>query len=228
MSEVIAFSFQNQSRHFKKNDGRLTYQLQSFQKNVNEGLEITHDCREILRFGHFQTTMSGRRRVSFFLPYNKDENRIPSDMKHVTLENTKNLWYTKEEILQFKKRTKTCVIERGLSDNNNDYSGLERYLDPRRSKFKKSAVYYTLKSQSFNRDPEFTREVSRRCTSWAKKLAIQQGFEDFCSAYAGESFLESSSNRNEDYEHSKEGKRERIKPVSENRRVRRRTVSSSA
>mmetsp|Transcript_39917 Transcript_39917/g.96307 ORF Transcript_39917/g.96307 Transcript_39917/m.96307 type:complete len:132 (-) Transcript_39917:101-496(-) len=48
---------------------------------------------------------------------------------------------------------------------------------------KKSAKYHILHAQKKSRDPEFIRSVSRRCTAWARAIAREQGFHDYCAVY---------------------------------------------
>ena len=137
-----------------------------------------------------------RRLVQFSLLVEDKENTtiVPyraKPMKELTIDISRDMWYTNDEIKTFRKNAKDLVVRRlrrparpnTVTNAGEDLTGLERYFDTKRTKHKKSAIYYIIKSQSFNKDPEFTREVSRRCSSFAKNVAAKQGFEDFCNVY---------------------------------------------
>lgn len=116
-----------------------------------------------------------RPRVSFCLP--QDEK--PFDVPKIK-ERSRKLWYSQSEIMIFKLKAKAEILKG--KQTSEDTSGFERF-DATRSKYKKSALHYVLMSQKVKRDPDFQRYISLRCTSWAKLLALNQGFEDFCKVY---------------------------------------------
>jgi hypothetical protein len=104
----------------------------------------------------------------------------PPLMKELTIEIARQLWYSQEEILKFKQHAKTIILHR--KQTTEDTSGFERF-DITRAKYKKKALHYVLLSQKVQRDPEFQRYISRRCTARAKVIALNQGLEDFCEVY---------------------------------------------
>lgn len=124
------------------------------------------------------------RRVQF----SNDENNAQSaPHKELSSEMVEDIWYSSEEIQNFKEEVRSMVLQhyykQGETKNENDeMAGLEKY-DPRRSRFKQSALYYTLRAQRQSRDPKFLRSVARRCTAWARALATSQGFHDHCAVY---------------------------------------------
>jgi len=96
-------------------------------------------------------------------------------------------WYSYQEIQHFKEEVRSAVLrhyyQQGETKNEDDeMAGLEKY-DPQRSQYKQSALHYTLQAQSQSRDPSFLRSIARRCTAWARTLAINQGFNDYCAVY---------------------------------------------
>jgi hypothetical protein len=127
---------------------------------------------------------SRHRRVQF----SNDENDAQSaPPKELSLEMIEVIWYSSQEIQHFKEEVRSMVLrhyyQQGETKNEDDeMAGLEKY-DPRRSKYKQSALYYTLQAQSQSRDPNFLRLVARRCTAWARTLATNQGFHDHCAVY---------------------------------------------
>ena len=103
-----------------------------------------------------------------------------------------DMWFTYEEITKFKHDVRSLVIRKvqrnnnkGITnndDNDEEMSGLEKY-NPQRSAYKKSALYHILNAQKKSRDPQFLRAVSRRSTAWARAIANEQGFKDYCAIY---------------------------------------------
>ncbi|KAL3932771.1 MAG: hypothetical protein SGBAC_010696 [Bacillariaceae sp.] len=112
-----------------------------------------------------------------------DENDSQSPAhRALTSEMISELWYTHEEVTKFKNDIRSLVIRQVQKGDlpKEEMMGLEKY-NPQRSEFKKSAKYHILHAQRQNQDPEFLRSVSRRCTAWARAIARDQGFQDFCA-----------------------------------------------
>jgi hypothetical protein len=122
-----------------------------------------------------------QRRIHFAVP-NDENDSVPSTMTELTDDIINDLWYTEEEITTFKMMAKMIVFS-GKVPAGETMAGLERYHDIRRSKYKKSAIFYTLQAQHANTNPDFIMEVSRRCTIWARTVAENQGLEHFCEVY---------------------------------------------
>lgn len=112
----------------------------------------------------------------------ENDSIVPPPMKELTLTMINDVWYTEEEITNFKRTAKRIVCT-GRIPEGDSVSGLERYQDIQRSKYKRSALYYILQAQQSSRNPEFIRAVSKRCTAWARHVAFNQGFAQYCQVY---------------------------------------------
>ncbi|CAJ1965471.1 unnamed protein product [Cylindrotheca closterium] len=133
-----------------------------------------------------QSNNKTKRRVHFSADEN-DSRSAPHE--ELTLEMIDDMWYTPQHIDHFKQSVKYIIYiilnkEKQSEDEHaeTETSGLERYR-PQRSEYKRSALFYTLHAQSKDRNPEFIRAVARRCTAWARSIATEQGFEDYCDVY---------------------------------------------
>jgi hypothetical protein len=123
-----------------------------------------------------------RQRKVHFAVHDDENDSFPSAMKELTDDIIIALWYTEQEITSFKITAKMIVLSGNVPEGET-MTGLERYHDIRRSKYKKSAIFYILQAQKASRNPDFIRAVSRRCTVWARTVAANQGFEHFCAVY---------------------------------------------
>lgn len=126
-----------------------------------------------------------QRRVHFSVNDENDSRSAPH--QELTAEMINDMWYTPQNIDSFKENAKYAIVNQAkLSqmDDNEEFSmsGLERY-GRQRTEYKRSALYYTLDAQRKTRNPDFIRSVARRCTAWARSVAAQQGFEDYCDVY---------------------------------------------
>lgn len=126
-------------------------------------------------------TKNHQRKVHFAL--NDETDSRPAPHQELTTEMIEDMWYSPQYIDYFKQSAKYMVLNREkLNEEELCMSGLERYLG-KRSEYRRSALFYTLQAQRKTRNPEFIRAVSRRCTAWARSIATQQGFEDYCEVY---------------------------------------------
>jgi len=127
---------------------------------------------------------SRHRRVQFSNDGNDAQSAPPKELSSEMIE---VIWYSSQEIQHFKEEVRSMVLrhyyQQGETKNEDDeMAGLEKY-DPRRSKYKQSALHYTLQAQSHSRDPNYLRSIARRCTAWARTLATNQGFHYYCAVY---------------------------------------------
>lgn len=122
------------------------------------------------------------RRVRFSMNDENDSQSAPH--KELTAEMIDDLWYTEDEITEIKNNVRSLVIRNSQHKVNDEeeMAGLEKY-NPQRSEYKKAALYHILRAQSKSRDPEFLRSVSSRSTAWARTVAADQGFHDYCEIY---------------------------------------------
>eukprot|EP00980_Cylindrotheca_fusiformis_P002505 scaffold586_cov68-Cylindrotheca_fusiformis.AAC.14 len=113
-------------------------------------------------------------------------------MKELTLDIINDVWFTEEEIYNF-KRTAKQIVYSGQVPEGETLCGLERYRDIRRSKYKRAAIYYILQAAGADSTPvkptereqhsEFVCAVSKRCTAWARHIARTQGMEHYFEVY---------------------------------------------
>jgi hypothetical protein len=92
------------------------------------------------------------------------------------------LWYQKSETVAAKEYVRALVNNPG--DNVDDLVGLSKFTRIERSYHKRSAIWYVLaahRESPYNHD--FVRQVSNRCTEWARSVAEQEGFANYCEVY---------------------------------------------
>ena len=69
------------------------------------------------------------------------------------------------------------------TDGSDEMSGLHRY-GWERSQHKRSAIHYVIHAhKQFPKNHDFVRQVSKRCTQWARHVAQEEGFATFCQVY---------------------------------------------
>ncbi|CAJ1939297.1 unnamed protein product [Cylindrotheca closterium] len=146
---------------------------------TNTEKEHHSDTQDVLLDSQEEETTS--RRVRFSVDEN-DTQSAPN--QELTAEMISELWYTHEEVTGFKQEIRTLVIRRMQKGSltEDEMAGLEKY-HPQRSEYKKSAKHHILHAQTKRRGPEFLRSISRRCTAWARAIATEQGFHDYCAVY---------------------------------------------
>jgi hypothetical protein len=132
-----------------------------------------------------------RRRVTFaFDDENNDDDETNTQKCHkgaapllstLTPEVCRDVWYQPDEISALKKRTRDLVFY-GSTELGDDMSGLERYC-MERSKYKRQVLQYVLRMQKEQKGADFLRTAARKCTGWARDLALHEGFIAFCDVY---------------------------------------------
>mmetsp|Transcript_40961 Transcript_40961/g.98776 ORF Transcript_40961/g.98776 Transcript_40961/m.98776 type:complete len:213 (-) Transcript_40961:92-730(-) len=157
----------------------LSPTIETIPTNHKKMNQVTSDKEEMKTA---TTENTNKRRVHF----SDDENDSQSaPHQELTLEMITDMWHTPEQINYFKQSAKYVILNKENLDLHDDefaISGLERY-GPKRSEYKRSALFYTLHAQHKSRNPEFIRAVARRCTGWARSVATEQGFADYCDVY---------------------------------------------
>ena len=152
----------------------LSYPAKEFESNNTKTLE-------------FPTTPQHERqqprRVRFATMEENDDGQ-PAPHKALTAQMIDHMWYNSKEIDQFKQDVRSVVIRKVKQQyvSDDELVGLGKY-NPRRSEYKRSALYHILHAQSKSRDPNFIRAVSRRSTAWARAVANEQGLKDYCDVY---------------------------------------------
>jgi hypothetical protein len=149
-----------------------------------------------------------------------------------------DMWFTHEDITKFKHEVRSLVIRKVQNggtvpstekeqENDDEMSGLEKY-NPQRSAYKRSALYNVLHAQSKSRDPYFLRANSRRSTAWARAIANQQGFQDYCAVYdplddlldfENSNFLESNDDHSSESPHKRNHDEEEFQVFSKRQRL---------
>lgn len=121
--------------------------------------------------------------------FSTDENDSQSaPHKELTTDMINGIWYNCDEIQQFKQEVRSIVIRHYQTTNGttpptkNEIPELERY-GPQRSEYKRFARHHIIQAQKHSRDPNYLRSVARRCTAWARAVATDRGFHDYCAVY---------------------------------------------
>lgn len=122
--------------------------------------------------------------------FSADENDSQSARHNeLTSEMAQDMWYTFKDISGFKKQAKCIIVQRnrqlsqGVTKEISENSlGLERY-EPKRDKFRRAAIHYTLQAQNKSKDPNFIGLVAQKCADFARAAAAHQGTKDFAAAY---------------------------------------------
>lgn len=102
----------------------------------------------------------------------------------MTEEDCRMLWYQKDELVAAKQHMRYLILHGSdETDGSDEMSGLHRY-GWERSQHKRSAIYYVIQAhREYPKNHDFVREVSKRCTQWARHLAEEEGFATFCQVY---------------------------------------------
>jgi hypothetical protein len=125
-----------------------------------------------------------RRRLRFALD---DETNTPAQQSAASLpsaltpEICRELWYQPDEINDFKKETRSLVLD-GNAKDGDALCGLERFSFERAS-YKRRVIRYVLLAQTKQKGAEFIRNIAEQLTAWARDIAEAQGFADFCQVY---------------------------------------------
>ena len=134
-------------------------------------------------FAQHEGTMDGGSSAS------RENSRQQQPLHHdmptpMTDEDRRMLWYQKDELLAAKQHMKYLILHGSDEANGSDeMSGLHRY-GWERSQHKRSAIHYVIEAhREFPKNHDFVREVSKRCTQWARHLAEEEGFATFCQVY---------------------------------------------
>jgi len=109
--------------------------------------------------------------------------------------------------------------------------GLGRF-SYQRSQYKRSAIYYVMAAQqecpwNYPKKPAYIRAVSRRCTGWARQVATEEGFANFCEVYGDpiENLLNTSSweedlkSFNDSFSQSQQKEPENCPPVKKQKKL---------
>jgi hypothetical protein len=180
-----------------------------------------------------------RRRLRFALDDESNSNTntpeqtsaAPLPSAALTPEICRELWYQPDEINDFKKETRSLVLDVGNAKGGDELCGLERFSFER-ARYKRRVIRYVLLAQK-QKGAEFMREIAEKLTAWARDIAEAQGFADFCQVYDPlESLLGSSCENYNDCFFSDNKRKMMDEPVpgawcAGDRRVRRCTPSST-
>jgi hypothetical protein len=99
-------------------------------------------------------------------------------------EERNEVWYHPSDLDDFKCQVRTlCRKLRDAPESKESSRGLEHRVCLERQRNKHLAIRCILKAQRRSTCPEFVAMVSRKCTAWAKEVALVEASRDFCEAY---------------------------------------------
>jgi hypothetical protein len=123
-----------------------------------------------------------KRRVQFF------EARVVSFLEpcsSMSLDERRQVWYQAKDLEEFKRQARTLCRRLRTSPivDEETARGLEHRICFERQKNKVLALRCILKAQRRLAHHEQVAMVARKCTAWAKEVAIVEATRDFCEAY---------------------------------------------
>jgi hypothetical protein len=99
-------------------------------------------------------------------------------------EERNDVWYHPTDLDDFKCQVRTlCRKLRDAPESKESSRGLEHRVCLERQRNKHLAIRCILKAQRRSPCPEFVAMISRKCTAWAKEVALAEASRDFCEAY---------------------------------------------
>lgn len=135
---------------------------------------------------------------------NQDEPARNSWNGKLTQEHREELWYQKRELVAIKQEAKVLIANRSKikknpnasSEERDNLVGLERF-NRQRAGWKKNTIRFVLIAQNQMRElhaqsidtdygikkEDYIREISLRCSEWARLAAEKQGFRDYCAVH---------------------------------------------
>ena len=94
------------------------------------------------------------------------------------------MWYQTDDLDEFKAEARDLCRKLRVSPDNEAISrGLEHRVSLERQKNKALAIRCILKAQRRFANPEHVAMVARKCTTWAKEVALVEASRDFCDTY---------------------------------------------
>ncbi len=104
--------------------------------------------------------------------------------EQITQNDCRQLWFQKDEVVAAKQRMRFLIMHGTEEEHGSEeMSGLRRY-SLERSQHKRSAIHYIIAAhREYPKNHDFVREVSKRCTGWARQMAEEEGFATFCLVY---------------------------------------------
>jgi hypothetical protein len=112
---------------------------------------------------------------------NSREESAPPLVAFLTREASQELWYQLSDLCTFKRETRN-LIKYGTQGGSDSLLGLDRFAFERIAN-KKRSIRLVLLAQKQQRGSEFIRNVSRKCSFWARNIAHAEGHRTFCQIW---------------------------------------------
>lgn len=133
------------------------------------------------------TAQRAPRRVSFLQTEVSSFSDEDSPMTTpLTTQERDELWYNTNDLIEFKNQARELsrhLRRNSVVDGKDSTRGLEHRVCMNRQKSKYLAIRAILKAQAFCESPQELADVSRKCTAWAKEVALLTGHSDYYHAY---------------------------------------------
>ena len=146
---------------------------------------------------HSHTVLKGKRKHKVVHFQEELNSFIPPLFLELSLDDARLLWYQHAEIAAFKCRARSILLQREVYDEDDDRSGLERF-NVERSMRKKQTIHCVVQGCKKRKllnlpegssdeigtgPPDFVAQIYQDGSATATKLALEQGFKDFCQVY---------------------------------------------